>query len=289
MKQFVSLFVFALLVCSTTLAQEQTRATGSVNSQTQTQAEAANDASSLAAGTRLSAELLSTLDAKQANPGDQFRMRTLKPVVVNGKQIVAKGAVLVGHVVEATRAKGKEDVSQLKLRFDQLRNKNLTQPFSATIEQITQATVNHQAQLEGMNSDLGLAGTSNSQTSAAGRASGNTGGLLGGVTNTVGGTVGSTVGGVVGATSGTVNNTVGSVTTTTQQTAGGLLGASAETLNSTAGRTTGLIAISSDTNAETSSSSMLTLTGRNVKVEKGAIFRLRTDKALNIAADRQRQ
>lgn len=285
MKQFVSLFVFAILVCSTTLAQEQTRATGSANSQTQTQAEAANDASSLAAGTQLSAELLSTLDAKQAQPGDQFKMRTLKPVVVNGKQIVAKGTMLVGHVVEATRAKGKEDVSQLKLSFDQLRNKNLTLPFSATIEQITQATVNNQAQLEGLNNDLGVAGTSTSQTSAAGRASGNTGGLLGGVTSTVG----STVGGVVGTTTGSVNNTVGGVTTTTQQTTGGLLGASAATLNSTAGRTIGLIAISSDTNAEASSSSLLTLTGRNVKVEKGAIFTLRTDKSLNIAADRQRQ
>lgn len=285
MKQFVSLFVFAILLCSTTLAQEQTRATGAAKGSAQTQAEAANEASSLAAGTQLSAELLSTLDAKQAQPGEQFKMRTLKPVMMNGKQIVAKGTVLVGHVVEATRAKSKEDVSQLKLSFDQLRNKNLTLPFSATIEQITQATVNHQAQLESLNNDLGLAGASTSQTSAAGRASGNTGGLLGGVTNTVG----STVGGVVGTTTGAVNNTVGGVTATTQQTTGVLLGASAETLNSTAGRTTGLIAISSDTNAEAGSSSMLTLTGRNVKVEKGAIFTLRTDKTLNITAERPQQ
>jgi hypothetical protein len=286
MKQIVSLFVLVLLACPTTLAQERARATGSAESVAQTQAEAANQVSSLNAATQLSAELLTTLDAKQARPGDQFKMRVLKPVVADGRQMIAKGSVLVGHVVEATQAQGKAGISQLKLSFDQLRNKNLTLPFSATIAQITRATVNNQAQLERPNSDLDMTGTLTSQTTATGRSSGNTGGgLLGGVT----GTVGSTVSGVVGTTTGTVNNTVGSVTNTTQQTAGGLLGTSTEVLNNTMGKTTGLIAISSDTNAEASSSSLLTLTGRNVKVEKGAIFTLRTDKSLKITAERPQQ
>ena len=226
----------------------------------------------------MSAELLATLEAGKAKPGDEFKMRTLKPMIVGGKEVVAKGSVLTGHVVESTKAHGKEGVSQLQLCFDQLRNKNLTMPLSATIEQITQASVNSQSQIDDLGSSSGAGanagGATRSRTSSSG---GSGGGLLGGVT----GTVNSTVGGVVGATTGAV----GGVVDTTGQVTGQVAGQVIATANGATANAKGLIAITSTSSAEASGNSTLSLIGKNVRVEKGAVFLLRTDKSLNLATD----
>ncbi len=287
MKQFILFIVMTLFVCSSVLAQDRARVKGSAEGKSQTNAQASNQSSNesmmLDSGTQLSAELLTTLDAKKAKPGDEFKARTLKPVIAGGNQVIAKGSVLTGHVLEATQAEGKNGVSQLKLSFDQLQNKKLSMPFSATIEQITQIAVNQQAQLDDMSS-IDMSGSSNSRTRTSSGGSG--GGLLGGVT----GTVGNTVGGVVGTTTGAVGSTVGGVTTTTQQTLGNVIAVSSDTLNSSAGAAKGMISITSDSSAqasgEASGNSTLSLTGRNIKVEKGAVLMLRTDKSMNVAASK---
>jgi hypothetical protein len=283
MKSFVCLLTVTFLMFSSVDAQDRVRAKGSAQTESQAQAQKSDQSLMLDSGTQLSAELLTTLDAKKAKPGDEFKMRTLKPVVIGGKQAVATGSVLVGHVVEATQAEGKNGVSQLKLGFDQLQNKKLTAPFSATIQQITQATINSQAQADNMGA-IDMSGGAGSRTSASGSSGG--GGLLGGVT----GTVGNTVGGVTGATTSTVNNTVGGVTATSQQTLGSVIAVSSETLNATAATAKGMISITSATTTEAggevNGNSMLSMTGRNVKVEKGAVFLLRTDKSLNLTANK---
>lgn len=285
MKFFVSLMAITLLVSSSAFSQDRVRTKGSAQAEAQAQAQKSDQSLMLDAGTQLSAELLTTLDAKKAKPGDEFKMRTLKPIVVEGKQLISKGAVLTGHVIETNQAEGKNSVSHLKLGFDQLQNKNLTMPFSATIQQITRTTIDSQAQANDMAAtETGV--MTGSRTTASGRSNG--GGLLGGATGAVGGTVG----GVIGTTTSTVNNTVGGIATGAQQTTGSVVAISSETLSSTSANARGLISITSDASAETSGqasgNSMLSMAGKNVKVEKGAVFLLRTDKSMTIASGKER-
>jgi hypothetical protein len=277
MKRLVLSFAVTALVCSSALAQGSAKGAASSRGGAKAEAQKANQTVTLDSGAQLNAELLATLEAGKANPGDEFKMRTLKPVIVGGKEVIAKGSVLTGHVVESTKAQGKEGASQLQLCFDQLRNKNLMTPLSATIEQITQVSVNSQSQTDdqGASSGAGGAGANaggaaRSRTSASG---GSGGGLLGGVT----GTVNNTVGGVVGATTGAV----GGVVDATGQVTGQVIA----TANGATANAKGLIAITSTSSAEASGNSTLSLTGKNVKVEKGAVFLLRTDKSLNLATD----
>src|SRR5262249_7510620 len=196
-------------------------------------------------GAQLSAELLATLEAGKAKPGDKFKMRTVKPVIVGGKEVIAKGSVLTGHVVESAKAQGKEGASQLRLCFDQLSNKNLTTPFSATIEQITRVSVNSQSQIDdlGAGSGAGAGGASRARTSSSG---GSNGGLLGGVT----GTVNNTVGGVVGATTGAVGGVVDTTGQVTGQVTDQVIATSSQTVNGAAANAKGLIAITSNSSAE---------------------------------------
>src|SRR4030095_496446 len=201
MKRLVLFSAVTMLLCSSVLAQGSARGSASARGGAKAEAQNANQTVILDSGTQLSAELLATLEAGKAKPGDEFKMRTLKPVIVGGKEGIAKGAVLTGHVAESAKAEGKEGVSRLRLSFDQLRKKNLTTPFSATIEQITRVSINSQSQID----DLGARSGARTEAGAAARprtsASGSSsGGLLGGVT----GAVNNTVGGVVAATTGAV-------------------------------------------------------------------------------------
>jgi hypothetical protein len=274
MKRLVLSFAVTALVCSSALAQGSAKGAASARGGAKAEAQNANQTVILDSGAQLSAELLATLDAGKAKPGDEFKMRTLKPVIVGGKEVIAKGSVLTGHVVESTMSQGKDRASQLQLCFDQMRNKNLTMPLSATIEQITQVSVNSQSQIDDLGASSGTGanagGAARSRTPASG---GSGGGLLGGVT----GTVNNTVGGVVGATTGAV----GGVVDATGQVTGQVIA----TANGATANAKGLIAITSTTSAEASGNSTLSLTGKNVKVEKGAVFLLRTDKSLNLATD----
>jgi hypothetical protein len=278
MKRLVLLFAVTVAVCSSALAQGSAKGAASARGGAKAEAQNANQAVVLDSGAQLSAELLSTLEAGKAKPGDEFKMRTLKPLIVGGKEVIAKGSALTGHVVESAKAQGKEGASRLQLRFDQLRNKNLTMPFSATIEQITQVSVNTQSQIDDLGASSGASGgvganaggAAGSRTSASG---GSGGGLLGGVT----GTVNNTVGGVVGATTGAV----GGVVDATGQVTGQVIA----TANGATANAKGLIAITSTSSAEAGGNSTLSLTGKNLKVEKGAVFLLRTDKSLNLATD----
>jgi len=277
MKRLVLFFAFTVLVCSTTLAQGSASGMASAQGRAKADAQTADQTVILDSGTQLSAELLATLEAGKAKPGDEFKMRTLKPVIVGGKEVIAKGSVLTGHVVESARAEGKEGVSRLKLSFDQLRNKNMTAPLSATIEQITRISINNQSQIDDLGASSGASGRTGADTGGAARSrtSSSNGGLLGGVT----GTLNNTVGGVVGATTGAV----GGVVDTTGQATGQVTGQVIATANSATGNAKGLISITSTSSAEATGSSTLSLTGKNMKIEKGAVFFLRTDKSLNLA------
>src|SRR5215510_2985804 len=191
MKRLVLFLAVSMLICSSALAQSPSKggAKGSASARggAKTEAQNANQTAVLDSGAQLSAELLATLEAGKAKPGDEFKMRTVKPVVLDGKEVIAKGSTLTGHVVESAKAQGKEGASRLQLCFDQLRNKNLTTPFSATIEQITRVSVNNQSQIDDLGASSRSGGAARSRTSSSG---GSNGGLLGGVTGAVNNTVG---------------------------------------------------------------------------------------------------
>ena len=152
MKRLVLFLAVTVLVCSSALAQESAKGKASARGKAKGEAQNANQTAALDSGAQLSAELLATLEAGKAKPGYEFKMRTVKPVIVGGKEVIAKGSVLTGHVVESAKAQGKEGASQLRLCFDQLSNKNLTTPFSATIEQITRVSINSQSQIDDLGS-----------------------------------------------------------------------------------------------------------------------------------------
>src|SRR5262252_5180667 len=169
MKRLVLFLAVTVLVCSSVLAQGSARGSASARGGAKAEAQNANQTVILDSGAQLSAELLATLEAGKAKPGDEFKMRTLKPVIVGGKEVIAKGSVLTGHVVESAKAEGKEGVSRLRLSFDQLRNKNLTMPLSATIEQITQVSVNSQSQIDDMGASSGASGGAGANAGGAAR------------------------------------------------------------------------------------------------------------------------
>ncbi len=270
MKNATVLFSGILLM--STFVQAQTQATAKENAQSSAQARGASDAAMLTAGIQMSAELLTQLDAKKAKPGDEFKLRTVKPVMVGGKRVVNKGTLLVGRIAEVTKAEGKRGTSQMKLTFDEIRNKDLTVPFSATLEQVTQVALRNEVSSDDLSVMTQSSGSAHSQTRASG------GSLLGGVTNTVGSTV--------GTVTNTATGTVASATDMTEQTLGRVIASSSGAISNTAsmaGKGTGLIAISSNTSAEAGASSTLSLTGKDVRIEKGAIFTLRTDKSVKVS------
>src|SRR5215831_17885555 len=160
MKRLVLFLAVTVLVCSSALAQESAKGKASARGKAKGEAQNANQMAALDSGAQLSAELLATLEAGKAKPGDKFKMRTVKPVIVGGKEVIAKGSVLTGHVVESAKAQGKGGVSRLKLSFDQLRNKDLTMPLSATIEQVTWASINSQSQIDDLGASSGAGGGS---------------------------------------------------------------------------------------------------------------------------------
>jgi len=58
------------------------------------------DAAGIRAGTKIKAELESTLDARTAKPGDEVTTRVTQDVKQKGQTVVRKGDHLVGRVTE---------------------------------------------------------------------------------------------------------------------------------------------------------------------------------------------
>src|SRR5262245_64179653 len=113
MKRLVLFLAVTVLVCSSVLAQGSARGSASARGGAKAEAQNANQTVILDSGAQLSAELLATLEAGKAKPGDEFKMRKIKPVIVGGKEVVAKGSVLTGHVVESAKARSEEHTSEL--------------------------------------------------------------------------------------------------------------------------------------------------------------------------------
>lgn len=256
------LTVILVIACATAAFAQRAETNGSASA---TSAASANGrAVNLQSGTRLAAQLQNTLDVRRAKVGDEVVLKTTEAIKSNGRTIVGKGARLIGRVTDVqqrTRAGGE---SSLSLVFDRLESGSLETPINATITSITRASSRTRAGDDRVFSDTGAQSSSSGRASSSRQGSGG-GGLLGGVGNTVGGvlnTTTETAGSVVGGTAGAVGETAGGVT----QSVGG-------------------IRITQSTDASIEGSSTLSLTGDNLRLEKGTSFNLRLNQATRVGRD----
>jgi hypothetical protein len=216
-------------------------------------------------GTTLAAQLENSLDVRKAKVGDRVVLRTTEAIQANGQTVIKKGARLVGRVTDVQQRAKSGGESHVGLLFDQLENGSTTMPLTAVVTSVIQARAVSPAGDDMLGAEgrgQASAGTRSSRSSSAGG-----GGLLGGVTNTVGGVLNSTTETATGVVSAT-GDTVGSAT-------------------STVGSTVGGIRVSESTTASAEGGSTLSLTGDNLRLEKGTMFRLRLDQAGSAGTERQ--
>ena len=211
----------------------------------------------LESGTRFAAQLQNTVDVRKAKVGDQVVMKTTQAIKSEGRTVVGKGARLIGHVTEvAQKGKGNGE-SRVGIIFDRLEHGSLAMPISATISSITSARTNTTAS----NDDMFATSASGSGRATTTSSASSSGGLLSGVGGVVNSTT-STAGSVVGSTTSAVGSTVSSTTNTVGSTAGGV------------SRSLGRIQISESSSTSVEGSSVLSLHGDNLRLEKGTNFNL---------------
>lgn len=214
----------------------------------------------LQAGTNLEAKLLSTLDVRKANVGDEVVLKTTDSIKQDGEVLVPKGTKLIGTVTEVTSRSDGNGTSAISIVFDRMENDIFSAPFSASIVSVAKAGSNLAA------GDLfanDVSGSSSGTARASRRGSG--GGLLGGATGAVGGVLNSTT------------STVGSVANTAGNTLGNTVGGASGTL----GRTVNGIRISQSGSASANGSTTLSAEGKNLKLNKGTMFRLQMDESVS--------
>ncbi|HKR02563.1 MAG TPA: hypothetical protein VJT09_17935 [Pyrinomonadaceae bacterium] len=259
MSKYVLTIALVIASACAAFAQETT-ANGSASATGNVAAE--GRAVNLGAGTRVMAQLQNTLDVRRAKVGDQVLLKTTEAIKSQGRTIVNKGARLIGRVTEVsqrTRANGESSVG---LIFDRLESGSLEAPISATITSVTQAATRTKVNNEGVSSEGRARSSGSARTSSR---QGSNGGLLGGVAGTVGGvlnTTTQTAGDVVGGTTGAVGGAVGSVT-----------------------EGVGGIRISQSTDASIEGGTTLSLTGDNLRLEKGTSLGLRLNQATSVGRD----
>jgi hypothetical protein len=264
--------VVAVCLNAASAQQAQTQTNNSASSQTSASANSKN--LDLQSGTNISGELQKTLDVRKAKVGDQVVLKTTKAIKSDGRKIVNKGATLIGHVTDVAGKTDSNNSSSISILFDTVQDGSLTYPLTATIRSLTGRRTNSPSDNETMfSSESNARSSSNASMAPVGG-----GGLVGGVTGAVGSTVNSstaTVGSVVGATTGAA----GSVVNTT----GNVVGGATNGVTGSLGR----IQISESANASADGSSVLSLNGENLRLEKGTTFNLVVGQSANASTDKQ--
>ncbi len=205
--------------------------------------------------TNLDAQLQGTLDAKKSKVGDEVVLKTTKTIKENGEVIIPKGTKLIGRVSEVRQKTKDSATSKIGLIFDKIEGKNLSAPINASIVSITNISKNAAV------GDVFESNTSANTTTSGNASSGNSGGgLLGGATQTVGGVLNSTT------------QTVGGVTDTAGKTVGGV--------TNTVGSNIKGLQISQTASGSANSSTTLSSADKNLKIEKGANFRIQLNKSV---------
>jgi phenylpyruvate tautomerase PptA (4-oxalocrotonate tautomerase family) len=163
-----------------------------------------NAAADVRAGTKVSAALESTLDARTAKPGDRVVARVTKNVKQHGRVVIHKGDRLIGRVTQVHSSAGGKAGSSIAVAFNQLESGGATTQLNAVLKSVFPA----QGASGFGQGPSPLSGPMPQPAPMGGPAGG---GLLGGARGVAGGigsTVGSTVGGVA-STAGGLGSTVG--------------------------------------------------------------------------------
>ncbi len=242
----------------------ETRAAGDAGNQTSTGVTGAAGSFNLESGTRLTGELQNTIDVRKAKVGDQVVLKTTQAIKSGGRTVIAKGAKLIGHVTEVGQKIKGDSQSHVGILFDRLEQGSLAIPISATISSLTSGSAHVSRSADARRNDEDLFGTSASssaRSSTSARASSGNSGLLGGAGGVLNSTT-STVGDVVGGTTLAVGSTVNSTTTAAGSTTTGV------------GSTLGRIQISESSSASVEGSSVLSLQGGNLRLDKGTNFNM---------------
>jgi HAMP domain-containing protein len=256
-----SFLILGLSVACTLVGNAQTaknNVSAAANNQTSAATSQSGKNISLESGTSLSGQLQSAIDVRHAKVGDQVILKTTQAVKSGGRTVVARGSRLVGHVTEVAQKSKDNGESRIAILFDRLEQGSLQTPITATITSITSGRVSVNANNEDPFGSDTMASGSLRSTSSARSSSSSNGGLLGGAVNSTTSTVGS----VVGGTTSAVGSTVDSTTRTVGSTTNGV------------GRSLGGIQVSQSSSTTVEGSSVLSLQGGDLKLDKGTNFNI---------------
>ena len=166
----------------------------------------------LKAGTKLQAQLESTVDTRTCKPGDEVTARVTKNIKQNGEIVVHKGDRLRGHITDVKAAAEGQAGSQLGVRFDQLLQGEASHQLNTVVTGVLSTPAEDRARSNPpMQEEPPMAAPPVAQPAPSGGSSLG-GGLVGGVTSTAGSTVnaaGNAVGGVAGSAGSTVGAAAG--------------------------------------------------------------------------------
>lgn len=182
-------------------------------------------------GTRISGQLLTSLNAKKAKPGQQVEAKVTQNVKQDGRIVIRKNSRLIGHVVSASASgKGHAD-SQVQVVFDRLVQGNTSTALNTVVTSIVSVPMAPMpAPMEPMGEPM--SGAPAPAAGPMGGGGGGGGGLLGGV----GGAVNSTVNGaagVAGSAAGDAGAMAGSTIGETNRMGAGAMGSAANAVTVT--------------------------------------------------------
>lgn len=225
-------------------------------------------------GTKVPAVLDKSVDSRKCKQGDEVVAKTTQDVMSNGKVIIPKNSRLIGHVTEASATANGSSDSKLGIVFDKamLRNGS-TVPMQARIQALAAPVVSATS----LPDDSMMGGSSAPTTSSRSNGGGGLGNAVGGVTNTAGGavnSVGSTAGNTAGGVTNGVGSTVNSTTGATTGAVGNVAGNTASATGALNSNSTGVIGLKnlqlSSDNSSSAAGSVITSTGKNVKLDSGS-------------------
>jgi hypothetical protein len=221
------------------------------NSQKSTTANATN---SLAAGTTVNAVLAKPLDSRKCKSGDEVVATATQDVKSDGKIVLRKGSKLIGHVTEAKAKADGASESSLGIVFDHAVLKNGQQ---VQMNSVIQSLAAAQASPTSGDGDLEMMNTGSMATSAGAHRGAGLVNAAGSSASRVAGGVAHTGGDLTASTTSALN---------TRASAGKGVSGAATAAN---GGVVGLKGLSLASNAGSSSSSVITSTGKSVQLQSG--------------------
>jgi hypothetical protein len=196
MALFVAVFLFAPASMTFSKSKESTP----------------SDGANVRAGTKISAQLESNVDAKTAKPGDEVKAKVTHNVKQDGKVVIHKGDHLVGSITSAQASSKSEEGSQLGVTFDRLVSGDSTTQLHAVVSSVLSPSSDQTA----AENDIPMASSGAGSGPMSGGERGNAaGGVMRGTTSDVGstaGAVGSAAGNLGGTVSGATRSTMGGAT-----------------------------------------------------------------------------